>query len=374
MEEKAKEKKEKKEKKATEDTAEIPQFPINQDLLESSTEIKEQWRMIRDRLEKIETNRSEVSPAVYERVKADYHSRLEEITNKLMDKKQDIDTELESLYATRSQISEQLEVERQNLEEVKFRNMLGEFTQDEYQDKGREKQEHIGKLETAMLAVNTNISRYESIFHEEAELLGVEAATPETEGDYGVEEVAEAAEVGEAQETEAAVEIPPEEPVRTDEEGYIINETEGPDYFATGETAAGETGEHKIVEESQTARTPSTEGTEAAPEAEAAPQPPEEKGVLPRARVVIISGDEAGAAYPLKDTVTMGRADSNTICLKDAKVSRQHAQIQQHGKQYIVVDLSSSNGTFVNGEKIEEHVLQNNDEIQIGDYILQFQE
>jgi hypothetical protein len=365
MEEKTKEKKEKKEKKVTEDTQEIPQFPINQDLLEGSTEIKEQWRMIRDRLEKIESSRSEVSPAVYERVKADYHSRLEEITNKLMDKKQDIDSELESLYATRSQISEQLEVERQNLEEVKFRNMLGEYSQDEYQDKGKEKQEHIGKLETAMLAVNTNISRYESIFHEEAELLGVEAATPEKEGDYGVEEVAEAAEVAEAHETEAAVEIPPEEPVRTDEEGYIINETEGPDYFATAGAAEGETGEHRVPEESETARAPSTEE---------APPPPAEEGVLPRARVVIISGDEAGAAYPLKDTVTMGRADSNTICLKDAKVSRQHAQIQQHGNQYIVVDLSSSNGTFVNGEKIEEHVLQNNDEIQIGDYILQFQE
>lgn len=340
--------KKKKEKKAIEDTQEIPQFPINHELLEEATEIKEQWRMIRDRLEKIESNRSQVSPAVYERVKGDYQSRLEEITNKLMDKKQDIDSELESLYATRTKVSEQLELERQNLEEVKFRNMLGEYTQEEYQEKGKEKQERIGKLETAMLAVNTNISRYESIFHEEAELLGVEAATPEMEGDYGVEEAAE----------EEVVEMPSEEAVRTDEEGYIINEVEGPDYFAP----SAETGEHRVVEESVTAR-----AIEGAP-----PEAPEKE--LPRARVVIISGDEAGAAYPLKDTVTLGRADSNTICLKDAKVSRQHAQIQQHGNQFIVVDLSSSNGTFVNGEKIEEHVLQNNDEIQIGDYILQFQE
>ena len=331
-----------------EDTQEVPQFPINQELLEEATQIKEQWRVIRDRLEKIESNRSQVTPAVYERVKSDYQSRLEEITNTLMDKKQDIDSELESLYTTRSTISKQLEEERQSLEEIKFRNMLGEFTKEEYQEQGREKQERIGKLETAMLAVNTNISRYESIFHEEAELLGVEAATPETKGEV----------------REEAMEVSPEQPVQTDEEGYILNETEGPDYFSAAGTTEGETGPHAVSEESQTMR---------------APKPPEgppatAEKALPHARVVIISGDQAGAAYPVKDTITLGRADSNTIALKDAKVSRQHAQIQQHGNQFIVVDLSSSNGTYVNGEKIEEHVLQNNDEIQIGDYILQFQE
>jgi len=103
-------------------------------------------------------------------------------------------------------------------------------------------------------------------------------------------------------------------------------------------------------------------------------QDPPKKSEHPRARVVIISGDQAGAAYPLKDTVSLGRADSCTIVLKDAKTSRQHAQIQQHGAEFIIVDLSSSNGTFVNGQRIDEHVLQNNDEVQIGDYILQFQE
>jgi len=338
---------EKKKGTARDDTQEIPQFPINQELLEGATQIKEQWRVIRDRLEKIESNRSQVTPAVYERVKTDYQSRLEEITNTLMDKKQDIDAELESLYGTRSKISGQLEAERQSLEEVKFRNMLGEFNQDEYQDQARERQERIGKLETAMLAVNTNISRYETIFHEEAEFLEVEAATPETEGEVEIEEVA----------------MESESPVQTDEEGYILNEAEGPDYFSTA-TSEGETGSHAMSEESQTVRASRIEP--------AAPTP--RGGTIPHSRVIIISGDQAGAAYPLKDTVTLGRADSNTVVLKDAKVSRQHAQIQQHGNQFIVVDLSSSNGTYVNGEKVEEHVLQNNDEIQIGDYILQFQE
>jgi hypothetical protein len=336
---------------------EVPDFPINQQLLEDATKIKEQWRVVRDRLEKIEASRSDVTPEVYERVKNDYQKRLEEVTKQLMDKKQDIDGELESLYATRSKIAEQLEEQRHALEEVKFRNTLGEFTDEEYQKLGRERQDMITKFETAMNAVTTNISRYESLFHEEAELLGVEAATPDLEkAEEGGEEELPEEEISEAREFAERG----EQPLETDEEGYIINETERPDYFA-GAEATGETDLGKPAgEESETVRAP--EG------------PTEPQKVLPRARVVIISGDQAGAAYPLKDTVTLGRADSNTIALKDAKTSRQHAQIQQHGNQFILVDLNSSNGTYVNGQRIEEHVLQNNDEIQIGDYILQFQE
>jgi len=355
--------------------ADIPELPINQELLEESTSIKEHWKVVRDRLEKIEANKSQVNPTVYERVKADYQQRLEEVTKHLMDKKQAIDSELETLYTARAKIAEQLESQQHALEEIKFRNTLGEFSEDEYQSKTKERQDIIGKFETAINSVTANISRYESIFHEEAELLGVEAATPDMEsstaisldeeheqGDTGRVDISELPELeeeeGEEEEGEEIKEAPEEkpyeeEPLRTDEEGYILNEMEG-GYFAESE-------EGVTTEDSQTVR------------ADIDQEPPK-KAELPRARVVIISGDQAGAAYPLKDTVSIGRADSCTIVLKDAKTSRQHAQIQQHGAEFIIVDLSSSNGTFVNGQRVDEHVLQNNDEVQIGDYILQFQE
>jgi predicted component of type VI protein secretion system len=353
--------------------AKIPELPINQELLEESTSIKEQWKVVRDRLEKIEASKSQVNPTVYERVKKDYQARLEDVTKELMDKKQSIDAELEGLYTTRAKIAEQLEAQRHELEELKFRNTLGEFSEDEYQTKTKERQDTIAKFETAINSVTANISRYESIFHEEAELLGVEAATPDMEGsavspadeeeplpgDTGRVDISDASEAAleepfEETAEETAEEKPyEEEPLKTDEEGYILNEMEG-DYFAEGEEAAP-------GEDSQTLR------------ADVKKKPPK-KTDHPRARVVIISGDQAGAAYPLKDTVSLGRADSCTIVLKDAKTSRQHAQIQQHGDEFIIVDLSSSNGTFVNGQRIDEHVLQNNDEVQIGDYILQFQE
>ena len=83
----------------------VPELPINQELLEEATSIKEHWKVVRDRLEKIETSKSQVNPTVYERVKTDYQARLEEVTKELMDKKQAIDAELEGLYATRAKIT-----------------------------------------------------------------------------------------------------------------------------------------------------------------------------------------------------------------------------------------------------------------------------
>jgi hypothetical protein len=350
--------------------ADIPELPINQELLEESTSIKEHWKVVRNRLEKIESSKSQVNPTVYKRVKDDYQQRLEEVTKQLMDKKQAIDSELETLYATRAKIAEQLESQQHDLEEIKFRNTLGEFGEDEYQSRIKDHQDIIGKFETAINSVTANISRYESIFHEEAELLGVEAATPDMESSAAIHAGEEPepgdtdrVDMGEIPEIEPEIEEEmgetseekqyEEEPLKTDEEGYILNEMEG-GYFSEGDEAG-------TSEDSQTVRSDLD-------------QAPPKKAALPRARVVIISGDQAGAAYPLKDTVSIGRADSCTIVLKDAKTSRQHAQIQQHGSEFIIVDLSSSNGTFVNGQRIDEHVLQNNDEVQIGDYILQFQE
>jgi len=305
------------------------EYPINQELLSDATQAKEQWKVVKDRLQKIEDHRERVSPPVYDRVLADYRERLKEVTEAVLEKKRSIDRELVSLYDTQKKIAAQLESHRHALEEIKFRNVLGEFAEEEYQRKAKEEQEKISKFETVLAAVNTNISRYEDLFREEAELFSYEGHT---------EEVSTPA---------SAFEVTSEE---------LMPEAEGPDYFTAPHevTTPGE----DVFEESKTARTKS------AAKASAASQ---------RARVVIISGDDAGATYPVKETVSFGRAEVNTVVLRDAKVSRQHAKIVQKGNEFVLLDLSSSNGTFVNGQRIDEHVLSNNDEFQIGDTTLQFQ-
>jgi len=68
----------------------------------------------------------------------------------------------------------------------------------------------------------------------------------------------------------------------------------------------------------------------------------------------------------LRDVETIGRSRSATLRLTDSTVSGTHAQIKKTSKGVIIKDLGSSNGTFVNDEKIDSHVLQMSDRIRIG--------
>lgn len=73
-------------------------------------------------------------------------------------------------------------------------------------------------------------------------------------------------------------------------------------------------------------------------------------------------------------SMTLGRAKSCSIVLNDPKVSYRHASIKYHNQQYVLSDLSSRNGVFVNGAKITEHPLIQGDIIRIGECALVFKQ
>jgi pSer/pThr/pTyr-binding forkhead associated (FHA) protein len=70
--------------------------------------------------------------------------------------------------------------------------------------------------------------------------------------------------------------------------------------------------------------------------------------------------------------VTLGRSRDNDIYLADRLASRWHARIDLQQGAFVISDLGSANGTFVNGERIQRQGLRNGDEIRIGDSILYF--
>jgi len=101
----------------------------------------------------------------------------------------------------------------------------------------------------------------------------------------------------------------------------------------------------------------------------------EEEGVVEGAPAFLIikSGRKSGATFPLrKKVINMGRDSSNEIVIDDPKSSRQHAKIKLEGDNFVIYDLASSNGTFVNGEKITSVKLNDGDEIKIGDTVFAF--
>ena len=71
--------------------------------------------------------------------------------------------------------------------------------------------------------------------------------------------------------------------------------------------------------------------------------------------------------YELRQATTLGRSSRNTIRISEGKVSREHARIVFVGDAYRLEDLGSSNGTYVNGQRISSHVLRNGDVIRIGE-------
>lgn len=86
---------------------------------------------------------------------------------------------------------------------------------------------------------------------------------------------------------------------------------------------------------------------------------------LPKYILRGVSGTYFGKTYPLRGTTTIGRHSECDICVNSDGISRKHVQISEHPDGLIIKDLGSSNGTFVNGDQIEEQVLKFGDEIRL---------
>jgi signal transduction histidine kinase len=87
----------------------------------------------------------------------------------------------------------------------------------------------------------------------------------------------------------------------------------------------------------------------------------------------VIQGFNKGARYDLaahEGAMTIGREAGNLVRLDDNEVSRRHAEIRRVGQGFVVGDLKSSNGTYLNNRKVERAELSSGDQIQIGRTIL----
>lgn len=86
------------------------------------------------------------------------------------------------------------------------------------------------------------------------------------------------------------------------------------------------------------------------------------------ARLQFLTGMAKGKRYVLEGTIiTIGRSRKNQLVLKDdLQVSGYHAQIVRQGGYFIILDLKSTNGTYVNQNKITQHILRDGDNISVG--------
>ena len=73
-----------------------------------------------------------------------------------------------------------------------------------------------------------------------------------------------------------------------------------------------------------------------------------------------------------KQVIKIGRLEDNDLIIDDPRVSRNHAELRYHEGHYVIVDLGSTGGTFVNGVKIERQILDKGDVITLSGIHLVF--
>src|SRR5204863_1513942 len=98
-----------------------------------------------------------------------------------------------------------------------------------------------------------------------------------------------------------------------------------------------------------------------------------ERAPTKEACLVVIYGSDLGRKFNLDaQTLVLGRSSKSDIQIDQESVSRAHSKIVNTGKSIRIRDLGSTNGTYVNDEPIEEHVLADGDLIKIGRTIFKF--
>ncbi|NOX54019.1 MAG: FHA domain-containing protein [Planctomycetes bacterium] len=95
--------------------------------------------------------------------------------------------------------------------------------------------------------------------------------------------------------------------------------------------------------------------------------------IVAKATLLVIQGADQGARFELDEhPVGVGRGARNEIRILDTEVSRRHARIHYEDGVFILTDCNSSNGTYVNGVRIQQRKLRSGDQIQMGRTALLF--
>jgi hypothetical protein len=128
------------------------------------------------------------------------------------------------------------------------------------------------------------------------------------------------------------------------------------------------TSRHKAADGRETTRLADHDRTRSS----ARPRPrPQRPGML-----LLRQGGESGRAFEVhQGHITIGRSRESDIVLEDEAVSRVHAVVTcDEDGRYRIHDQNSANGTYVNGERITEYVIEDGDEIQVGLMVLEFRQ
>lgn len=93
------------------------------------------------------------------------------------------------------------------------------------------------------------------------------------------------------------------------------------------------------------------------------------------ARLEQLAGPGAPRRFPLDlDEIVVGRSLQAHVAIDSSSISRRHLRIHREGAEYVMTDLESANGVYLNGVKAHSAILREGDQLQIGDVIFRYRE
>ena len=354
---------------------------VDESVLVPLIELRRERDALRQRLARMQESASQVSEAVLARVRSDYEARISSLDAEALPLKDAARVAYGRLKSLIDQASEKRDGLRLDLEEIELRHRLGEFDDAEHERRATEVDTDFRAAESRCTELAAAEGRLLSAFDSPAELAPattsqvVIPATPPLAGPAAVPEAGVAP--GEAHDDDGTLMLPPEPPPKpppAPEPPPLPMSSEPPAWAPSKSWSASEKGA-AAPEELWRAAAESLEPERSAPPAVPAAhhEPEAPTSTLPaaaepapRARLEALDNDLEPQPHYLEPLTFIGRTPENQVRIYKPAVSRRHAQITETDAGWLLRDLSSENGTYVNGQRITERLLAEGDRVQFG--------
>jgi pSer/pThr/pTyr-binding forkhead associated (FHA) protein len=388
-----------------------------EELLSAYRELQSQFDQVRERLRRAEDHRQTVPRRIYDRVRADYDRELDSIRARLSPLRDELDRVHASIEVQCHDAGAALHALEEELAEAEFRHRIGEYLPPAFEDMRRaldaraaDARSELATLETTLSAIATMRSPETGDVPEPATPVATPSEAPEAivpapssttlsalSTDDFVDDLS-AIVIDEPPSLETVTEpAPPLETASPEEfpgdERSIpdaiesvpaprIDNFENPQQWIREMGADSSRPERRVRltnpvappsaktstrDEIDSVLAPLAERAAASAPSPAVAEMPRRPSAPSLPSLVFVSGPHTGQSIALlPTTLTIGREHDNNIEIKDPEVARYHARILREREDFVVEDLNSSTGTFVNGERAQRSVLSHGDVIRVG--------
>jgi len=303
---------------------------IDTSAIEELRKIKQDEEVLHDWLSKMEAKKGKVADAVFARVLRDYEGRNAALEEKARPLKDRARGEYAKLRTCIERFAKALEAATLDKEELEFRHEIGEFQGQEFEERLKASELRLTQCQAERTEADELKQRFIGVFHSEEDL-ALPPAAPAVRKPGAPPAAAGS----------VAVPSPLSAPPTAEPTGRIGEEAPPP--VAPPATPKG------------------------APPAPSPPPSGDATIMIEKPHLSAQMDDGSAVDYPLDlQVMSIGRAPDNRVRIQKDAVSRKHAEVVLGSKGYLIRDLKSENGTFVNGKRVTERLLVDGDAIQIG--------